>query len=232
MKKISLVILAAVLAAVVSSCAIGDKGSTGPTGAGGGNFIAVQEGMFPSAAYAGTSDARVRSDDPTTNFGSSTGLQLGVTDAGDLKRGLFKFDLTSITLPAGAAVTKAQLLIYCVDVYSNTPTFTMHAVTANWDEAQVTWNDRVSATPWTITGGTYSATAEGPAVGMGVAGKFYTFEISQATIQSWINTPATNYGVIMKLADESVLDKELYIYTSETGTASLRPMLKVYYTLP
>lgn len=47
--------------------------------------------------------------------------------------------------------------------------------------------------------------------------------------QNWINNPAANQGVLLVMP---VAGKGTQMYSSETGTASLRPKLTITYKLP
>jgi hypothetical protein len=49
-------------------------------------------------------------------------------------------------------------------------------------------------------------------------------------VQSWLNTPATNFGWIV-VGDESVQQTAKRLDSSEHPTAVNRPRLRVYYTV-
>jgi hypothetical protein len=148
-----------------------------------GLALAAVRALSQQATLVG--DAHVSSARPTVNAGSLSNLNVG-----NGYTALVQFDLG--VLPAGttsAQITRATLRVYCNR--SDTPgAVTVQAVGSTWNEASVTYATVPSL---------------GPTVGMGQAsaGAFVTFDVT-ATVQGWVNAPATNFGLALSSASAVV----------------------------
>lgn len=87
-------------------------------------------------------DTYVRADSPTTNFGSSTSLQV---DGSPVKHFLLKFSVSGV---GTQRVTAATLRLYNVDPSSAGGDF--HGASSSWDERTVTWNTKPTYDPATV----------------------------------------------------------------------------------
>ena len=126
-----------------------------------------------------TGDSQINSAATTTKYGASTTLNINPTNSA-----LLQFDLTDM-LPSGttaAQVLKARLIVF-PDAITTGGTVNLYQVTSAWSEGTVTY-----ATKPTIAG-TAAAT-----LSVGVNNAFHDFGVT-ALVQSWITTPASNFGV-------------------------------------
>jgi len=76
----------------------------------------------------------------------------------------------------------------------------VHRLTRDWNKNASWTSPRGDATPWTTPGGDYLATPAASAVidpGSGAYNGAYTFRIDTLA-QVWANSPASNYGVLLK----------------------------------
>jgi hypothetical protein len=120
-----------------------------------------------------------------------------------------QYNLTSVS----GTVTKVQL--YFQLMQNNYATGKMWAckVTASWSESTVTWSnqpthDDAAATgrmldiDWVSGNGPHTVTCTSTA---------------NTVVQGWINTPATNYGLVLKKNPESGNTPRCYPYMREAG---------------
>lgn len=124
-------------------------------------------------------DAHVSSSRPAVNAGSLSNLNVGSGYST-----LVRFDLG--LLPAGttaAQVSRAVLRLY-VNRMDTAGTVTVQAVNGAWDESTVTY-----ATMPGLEG-------MGQIVAVGQAGAYVAVDVT-AQVQSWVSSPATNYGLAL-----------------------------------
>jgi hypothetical protein len=127
-------------------------------------------------------DTQINSASTTTNYGKSTVLQVG----GGYST-LLQFDIASL-LPTGttaAQVQHARLVIF-PDNVTTAGTIGVYPVTSTWSEGAVTY-----ATKPTVSG-TATTTAS-----VGTANRFVELTVT-SLVQSWVTTPATNFGVAIE----------------------------------
>ncbi len=103
---------------------------------------------------------------------------------------VFRFDLSAY---AGATVTgSGTITLTSITNVTGSLEYVLYPALVPWSEAAASWNSfggfpsssffTVSAATGTLVGGT---------------GSQVTFTISQSMLQSWIDSPGTNYGVLM-----------------------------------
>ena len=97
-------------------------------------------------------DAHVRADQPSGNFGQSTGIRV---DGDPVANGYLRFD---VQVPAGETVTSAKLKVYSSN--SSGSGITVHGVSdTSWDETRITYNNAPSIGDKVGGSGSYSANA-------------------------------------------------------------------------
>ena len=126
-----------------------------------------------------TGDTQINSAAPTTKYGASATLNISPTNSV-----LMEFNLSDM-LPSGttaAQVLKARLIVF-PDAITTEGTVNLYEVTSTWSEGTVTY-----ATKPTI------ASTAASSISIGVNHAYHDFGIT-ALVQSWITTPASNFGV-------------------------------------
>lgn len=175
-----------------------------------------QDGVFPTATYAGTRDTYISQHEPTANFGASTPLRVDGDDPGGTGKDLYtliKWDVSAI--PAGRTVKSARITINVTNPTGGT--YELYRISTPWDESQVTWNTRP----------TMGATVRGTVTASSIGTHTITLDDEGvALVQDWVNNAATNYGI--RIVDTSVTDG-LAFDSSEVSTASKRPKLTITY---
>jgi hypothetical protein len=189
-----------------------------------------------TANYNGTVDGEISSRGGTNgsqNFSGSEAVITRSTRPRFESEALVRFD--NLSLPAGSVVTSASVVLTFRDRGAG-HTLRAHYVTNTWTQAAVNWRRRTSTLAWVTPGaqGLGSDISSTPAfvdttwLGNGVVRK--TYALDAATVQRWIDTPATNLGLI--LFNNTATNRDLRVYTAENSTRANRPMLVINYDLP
>lgn len=212
---------------------------------------------FTSAVVAQTSVTLSAKNDNTLyeditgslSNGAGTSFFVGQTQSGAIRRGLLRFDVGA-TIPAGAKVVSATLQLTVVQSsdFQALPT-SVHRVTQSWGEGasvapgqgggggtaltnDATWLHRFFNTSlWTNAGGDFVATPSFtmslPITGIAIANADPGMV---ADVQSWIDTPASNFGWLVKAQTElgSGTARRISSHESISG----RPAITITYLLP
>jgi acid phosphatase type 7 len=186
-------------------------------------IVALQQG---SNNYSGMTDTTIRSNASSTNYGSDVTLLVD-GDPADFAT-LLRWDLSVI--PAGKTITGVTLTFNVVDASAHA--YELYALKRSWSESAATWVRYSSGNAkWQTPGangandrdftpvGTLSASATGSAtVTLNSTGV--------AKVQSWLNSPSTNFGFIIQNATN--IDG-IDFTSSEGATVSQRPVMTITY---
>lgn len=207
----------------------GDPGDPGDPGNGAPQQIAFQNGLFPSVAYAGTTDTKIASGKKpsTKNYGNDTKMTV---DGSPDEAGLFRWDVSAI--PAGSTVNSVSIEFTVTS--SSKETYEVYALERAWDELSATWQQYADGVDWSGAGATGGSDADSAVLGSMSPASKGTYRINLnaagiAAVQEWVGDPSHNYGIIIKDYNNS---KAFEIATSESKTASQRPKLMINYTAP
>ncbi len=174
-------------------------------------------GDVPQTTRQGvTTDAELESAAPTTNRGSVDNLTIDAS----MVVSVLRIELES--LPTTAIVEHAELHAHVIE--TGDLSVEIHALGESWDEATVTWEQRTTGVAWSSPGagaqsrtgaqlGAFSAAALGPV----------NATLDSATVQSWVSSPATNFGCV--LVTRSL--EGATIASTQEGDAAQRPYLVV-----
>ena len=167
-------------------------------------------------------DSIVETSNPNTNYGTLTFCEIVRNFPNNKVREYMQFDLS--TVPANAVVVDASLNLYQFEDWG-TPDFTigLHKVTSAWDESTITWNLQP----------TWSANAETTSdITMDDIG-WKSWEIA-TLVQAWLDGSITNYGVVLKVTNETstVMVGTKFRSSDYTDDISKRPELVIEYYIP
>jgi hypothetical protein len=185
----------------------------------------------------------------TGDRSNAVGIHLfaGTTDDGLLRRGVVAFDLAG-TIPAGSTIHSASLRMNMSRTMNDTArTVTLYKMLADWGEGtsnanaeegrgapattnDATWRHRFFSTSfWSTEGGNFSTTSSA-STSVGPIGT-YTWSSPQLTadVQSWFNTPASNFGWAIVGAEGSGGGTAKRFDTRENANP---PVLTISYTPP
>ncbi|NBD22250.1 DNRLRE domain-containing protein [Paenibacillus glycinis] len=214
--------------------------------------VALQQGVD---GYAGTADTQLSQGTGSTgnkyyqyNLGGQHGIEVGYYNqsASDQKYGLIRFD--NLPIPEGAIVSEATLNLYHYAQRSTNRPFDIFAHRANapWTEGSGGSGDSNDGSPgqagevtWEnyITNGTDPfASAPSATVNVNDDPAWYAFNLS-GDVQQWIDTPANNYGVVLKTttyqdASNPEMTGTKRFRTKDYTDVSQRPYLRIVYTMP
>jgi hypothetical protein len=157
------------------------------------------------------------------NAGAETAVtagQIGADGGNTVRRGLIAFNIAG-NIPAGAMILTAT---FNLDVV-RTPTvgavnsnFGLHQITKEWLEGtksgvsgsaatagEVTWNSaKHLTTTWTTAGGDFVVTPSGSTAVTGNGPYTWNSTPDMVTnVQSWLDSPAANYGWLLKSDNET-----------------------------
>lgn len=184
--------------------------------------------------------------------GNSNGLGhlfAGSTAIGEFRRALVHFDVAG-AVPAGAIITNAELTLTVNRTITGPANVEIYRLLNDWGEAgslatgqqgmgapalpgDATWNSRIFPSQnWAIPGGDFAPvnSAVTPVGGLGA----YTWGSTAAMVadaQSWLDTPATNFGWVL-IGDETVSVTAKRFASREDPTAADRPALEITYMTP
>ncbi|HEX6764987.1 MAG TPA: DNRLRE domain-containing protein, partial [Polyangiaceae bacterium] len=185
--------------------------------------LSFQDGVQPTAAYAGTTDTTLHQAAPTTNFGNdSTVLVDGDDGAGADLSSLLRWDVSQI--PAGSAVTSASVTLSIVNPTGNT--YNLFSLARPWNELEATWNNATSSTAW-ATPGAFAASDRNATILGSVTGPIGSVTIplnaaGVSAVQAWVN--GSNNGLV--ISDSAGTDG-IDFASSENATLASRPKLTV-----
>ena len=201
--------------------------------------VEFQYELLPSAAYipTETKDAKLMFSNSTYNNGGAIQVDLGESGGGYL-RGVLKFDLALIT-DSGVTVNSAELVVNTVDYSGIGTSATVYELTQAWTEGTTTGTYNVNASwdfydgtgnSWATAGGDYNALAASNAVALNANSTEFTFNLSAAVVEGWINTPSSNHGMILLNDSPAAGTNWVGIASKEYPTAAKRPKLVIHYT--
>jgi hypothetical protein len=183
--------------------------------------------------------------------GSGERLFSGVTNAGQLRRTLLRFDLSAV--PRDATVTRVTLdmQISKAPFFPPNTAFALHRVSVDWGEgasdAPGEEGTGTSAAPgdatwlhtffpgsfWTTPGGDFATAPSAVRIASGGTGPIdWSSKGMAADVRAWIEDPATNFGWMIKAVDETFPGNAKRFNSREfAGALELRPALTIEFDL-
>jgi hypothetical protein len=184
--------------------------------------VSFQDGVD---GYTGTRDTKLMSQDPTTNFGTATKLEL---DGSPDRSALLYWDLSSI--PPGSIVDSVDITVNITN--GTTHNYEFYESRQPWVESEATWNQYASGQSWQVAGADGSSDRGSTVFGVISGGKgLATISLNAAgvaMVQAWVDNPPSNLGFI--ILNYISATNGLDFSSRETGTVSVRPKLTVTYS--
>lgn len=186
----------------------------------------------------GVVDAHIQKNTATANFGTAASFYVSASTVSTIYRALIKF--AGLAPPGGAVVvSSAVLTLKNRDAAASSRVLEVRRLLSAWDELQVTYNNRLTATPWNVAGviGGTDVNATVLATGTMPTAAETTFNVSGAGftqyVQDVMNGVITDYGILLTAIDDTVtfdaIDRR--IGARDNATATTRPTLVVTYTV-
>lgn len=172
----------------------------------------------------------------------------GQNGSNSTRRGLVAFDIDR-SIPAGATIISTSLQLHMSKSNGGPVSVDLHVVSQDWGEStsvadrgggggaaaangDATWlHTFFDTSNWTTAGGDFAATPSASTVVGGVNDYQWTSAEMTADVQSWLDTPANDFGWIV-IGNESVMSTAKRFGTRENSQASQRPQLTVVYSIP
>ena len=212
MQRLIASVLLLVLALPASASAQGRGVAVAPN-----EITEFQDGVSPTAAYAGTRDTYISEHNPTTNYGTATSLNVDGDDpngSGHANWTLLKWDISVI--PPDSTVQSVSVVYYITN-NSEGQMYNIHEVTSAWSETGVTWNSKPLWSS-TILGSVAFSSLGSYSVGLNTQGV--------AVVQKWVNSPSSNHGLIYT---DGTSTNGFDFYSREYATSYQRPKLRITY---
>ncbi|MEU1894836.1 DNRLRE domain-containing protein [Streptomyces pristinaespiralis] len=190
-------------------------------------------------AGAGVTDTTLSSLKPTTNLNTISQGNVGQdwltvgNNSGTYgkTRSVIKWPTT--TIPTTATVLESRVFLWSTLTERTSTTkaqYNLHGLTRDFTETQATWNNANSTTAWTTAGGDHSSVVSDyvPAFNTDLGRHWWD---ATSLTQSWVKTPTSNKGTLIKLKDETTAGpQERSIFLSAAAPdPQLRPLLRVIY---
>ena len=166
-----------------------------------------QDGAAPTARYAGTRSTYLSQDEASKNFAAADVLFAD----GDYPEGtrrdreiLLQWDLSEI--PPGVKVRAASILVHVAD--GSAHPYSIYPMRREWTETDATWLQSARNRSWQTGGGRGAADRATAAISFLTAAQPGTVTASVsadglAIVQSWIDDPRANHGVMICNPDTS-----------------------------
>ncbi|MGA5026522.1 DNRLRE domain-containing protein [Streptomyces griseoincarnatus] len=188
-------------------------------------------------SQGGVTDTTLSSQQPSTNQDTiqSWGVGQKWLSVGNnsgtygTTRAVLKFPTTGI--PSTATVINNRMFLWGAETTTDTDgaLYELHALTRDFNETQATWSNATSTITWSSAGGDMSPAVSSTVGRVADVGRREWDATS--LMQGWIDDPAGNKGVAVKLKDESSAgpqERTLFL-SAETADPQLRPYMQVIY---
>ncbi len=213
--------------------------------------------LVPSVSLAGTVTLESNQDntlyeDGAGSFSNGAGIYVyaGRTQSGAIRNAVLAFDVAG-AIPAGSTITGVTLNLNCNRVppgFSN-EAFDLHRLLAAWGEGtsnagdpggmgtssaanDATWiHTFFPGSFWATAGGDFNALASSSVV-VGDTGMYSMLGVNLvADVQDMLDTPATNFGWLIRDSDNSFGSARRFASREDTVAAN-RPTLEVTFDAP
>ncbi len=171
-----------------------------------------------------TTDATISEPVPNQNYGSGSTLYVdGDNGSGKDYGALIKWDLSGIS--PGTKVSSASITLTVTD--SSSQTYEAYMLKRAWVEWTATWNNYDSGKPWEVAGAKGSLDRDAAVAGTitPLAKGKRTFTLNPAVVQSWVDNPASNHGII--IADTANTDGFDFYSREAAPDATQQPQLTI-----
>ncbi|MEU6879181.1 DNRLRE domain-containing protein [Streptomyces sp. NPDC046712] len=184
-------------------------------------FTASQDTTLSSARTTLTHDT-------IDDGGPKNWLSVGNNSAtyGDT-RALLKFP--ALGIPATARVLDANVRLWSTQTAQDTTgaVYELRPLTRDFDEATATWVKANASTNWTTAGGDFGAVTADTGAKTNDPAR-HDWNVTSLA-QSWVTTPASQRGVVLKMADEAASQERTLFLSSEGTEPRLQPRIVVTY---
>ena len=173
--------------------------------------------------------------------------RVGNNGGGTIRRGLLRFDLSSI--PPGSTITAVKLKLYMSQGNGAASTVSLKRCLADWgegvsfgfggggapaEENDATWTKRFyPGVAWGAAGGSFSATASA-STSIPSQAAFYTWGSTAAMVadaKAWHAAPGSNFGWVVT-GNEATIQTSKRFESRDSLTVAQRPQLTIWFVPP
>ncbi|MFE0648297.1 DNRLRE domain-containing protein [Streptomyces sp. NPDC059534] len=142
-------------------------------------------------------------------------------------RALLKFP--ALGIPATARVLDANVRLWSTQTAQDTTgaVYELRPLTRDFDEAAATWVKADATANWTTPGGDFGAVAADTGAKTNDPAR-HDWNVTSLA-QSWVTTPASQRGVVLRMADEAAAQERTLFLSSEGAEPRLHPRIVVSY---
>jgi hypothetical protein len=187
--------------------------------------------------YTGVADAQINETggQQSINTGSSTSIYWGSPSASNRKHMLMRFDgLAALTAAFGSVtVTDAVLSIRSADAMGSTTALKLCKLLVPFVQAQATWINRATATPWTTAGGFGASDCDTAGFATGTvptATGYFSVGGLATQVQRWLDGTDPNYGFLISADPNTLYNAITPRFATTESTTGNRPYLTVTFT--
>lgn len=197
-------------------------------------------------------DNTIYNDLTNNSNGAGENFTAGTTCGSAIRRGLIRFDLSSI--PAGATINSASLRLTVNKTVSGAANMSLHRLNAAWGEGSsdagtgadgqgvvatagdVTWACSFAngsggcTTGWSDAGGNFNPSVSATASVAGIGNYTWSGTTLTADVQNMMNNAAENFGWIIKMDNETITCSAKRFASRTSSVVANRPILTVNYT--
>jgi hypothetical protein len=196
-------------------------------------------------------DNTIYSDSDTLSNGAGTRVFAGENGGGFFRRGLIRFDLSSV--PGNAVIDSVTVKLSVVTAHAVLVPVKLHRLLADWGEStsigvgggggeggggkaqpgDATWLQRFYLAPaalWTNPGGDFNATASATKNVLSLGSYTWRSATLNADVAAWVANPAQNFGWEVVGGETAPSTAKAFGSRQNTDVNS-RPVLTVYYTV-
>ena len=206
--------------------------------------------MKDNTLYEGDSGACSNGRGACSN-GRGQNFFSGANAYGLRRRGLIAFDIAA-NVPAGSTIHSVQLTLHLSQTNAGPGTISLYRALADWGEGDstappghegggtqaapgdATWLETFYDTRfWSAPGGDFNSSPSATAPVANV--DFYAWTSTAqlvSDLQSWLDSPQTNFGWVLVADDESLSQTARRFDTRENQNPYFRPTLQVQFTPP
>ncbi|MEU6879173.1 DNRLRE domain-containing protein [Streptomyces sp. NPDC046712] len=143
-------------------------------------------------------------------------------------RTLLKFP--PLGIPATARVLDANVRMWGTQTTfsASGASYELRPLARDFDEATATWVKANASTNWTTAGGDHGSTVAATVGAMSNDPARHDWNVTSLA-QSWVTTPASQQGVLIKTANEAASQERTLFLSTEASEARLHPKIVVTY---
>ncbi|HZW03843.1 MAG TPA: DNRLRE domain-containing protein [Anaerolineaceae bacterium] len=194
--------------------------------------LSFQNGVAPTAGYAGGRDTYIAEARPDTVSGGERILRLDGDDppgTGQDLSTLLYWDVSAI--PPGSTVREVTLEFTVTNTAAGS--YSAFELKHDWTENEATWVNRLAGSPWQVPGanGTEDRGTEilGDLAPRAAKASFGLYPLALAVVQRWVDDPSANHGLILLNSNQS--DGAAMISNQDANAAN-HPKLTVVFDTP